>query len=431
MRLLFIIIFLVLAIEYPVYSQDANLVSQKFIEQLSLQDYTSAYLFFDASLKAKLTESQFTSILKSLSGQYGNFSTLNNTRSTVVSDTVLKIESFCSFEKGGLIIQSAWHTKRNKIIGLFFRPDTGSGNYHIPNYAIPKSYIERDISFQKIGRKIMGTLTWPKNQSTSKLVILIAGSGAIDRDVTIGNNKPFKDIALGLASKGIASFRYDKVAYITHQMPKDFQDEYLSDIDYLIQVFSEKDSVSKIILLGHSLGATAAILSSSTNKKISKLIQMASSTRSMDELIIEQSNYLLKQPSLSQPDSIVLLSMRQSAQKVFMRKYDLSTKSQDLPLNMPASYWKSIQAINQKIVIKKLHIPILFLQGQRDYQVPLQDFNNWENHLSREKQVKFILYEKLNHLFFEGEGISTPKEYLTPSNVPAYVISDLTNWIAN
>ena len=41
-------------------------------------------------------------------------------------------------------------------------------------------------------------------------VVLVHGSGPNDRDESIGPNKPFRDLAEGLASRGIAVLRYDK-----------------------------------------------------------------------------------------------------------------------------------------------------------------------------------------------------------------------------
>ena len=38
-------------------------------------------------------------------------------------------------------------------------------------------------------------------------------------------------------------------------------------------------------------------------------------------------------------------------------------------------------------------------------------------------------FTKLNHLFLEGDGKSTPDEYFNRSNVPEYVIDEITKWI--
>ena len=49
--------------------------------------------------------------------------------------------------------------------------------------------------------------------------------------------------------------------------------------------------------------------------------------------------------------------------------------------------------------------------------------------LSGKKSVKFVSYPKLNHLFMEGEGKSSPAEYAKPNHIPEYVIRDLAKWI--
>jgi hypothetical protein len=42
---------------------------------------------------------------------------------------------------------------------------------------------------------------------------------------------------------------------------------------------------------------------------------------------------------------------------------------------------------------------------------------------------QFLSFQKLNHMFLEGEGKSTPEEYAVRSNVPDYVIEEISKWI--
>ena len=72
---------------------------------------------------------------------------------------------------------------------------------------------------------------------------------------------------------------------------------------------------------------------------------------------------------------------------------------------------------------------MLILQGERDYQVTLEDLAGWKTYLSGQSNVEFKTYPKLNHLFLEGEGKSAPAEYLDPGHVPVYVIDDIARWI--
>ena len=59
----------------------------------------------------------------------------------------------------------------------------------------------------------------------------------------------------------------------------------------------------------------------------------------------------------------------------------------------------------------------------------MKDFSLWKSSLGSRKDVQLELYPKLNHLFIEGDGASTPAEYQVPGNVAAQVVSDIATWI--
>jgi fermentation-respiration switch protein FrsA (DUF1100 family) len=80
-------------------------------------------------------------------------------------------------------------------------------------------------------------------------------------------------------------------------------------------------------------------------------------------------------------------------------------------------------------VAKKMKQPILVLQGERDYQVTMTDFNLWKQHLSSNPKNQFISYPNLNHLFMNGAGKSMPSEYDKQGNVEEKVILDIATWI--
>jgi len=74
---------------------------------------------------------------------------------------------------------------------------------------------------------------------------------------------------------------------------------------------------------------------------------------------------------------------------------------------------------------------MLTLPGGRDLQVQVADFDNWKAALGSREDVEFRLYPKLNHFFFEGEGLITPLEYIQKhGSVAPYVIDDIAGWIA-
>ena len=73
-------------------------------------------------------------------------------------------------------------------------------------------------------------------------------------------------------------------------------------------------------------------------------------------------------------------------------------------------------------------VPLLVLQGERDYQVTLDDFAGWKKALAGRKAT-LKSYPELNHLFMDGKGKATPAEYGKAGHVAKAVIDDVAAWI--
>jgi fermentation-respiration switch protein FrsA (DUF1100 family) len=107
----------------------------------------------------------------------------------------------------------------------------------------------------------------------------------------------------------------------------------------------------------------------------------------------------------------------------------LSTPAKKLPFGIGPAYWLECRALNPVITIERLEKPVLILQGSRDYQVDLQNYESLETKLRTKKNVEFHVYNSLNHCFVAGEGPPSPAEYEHPGNVCFEVISDIARWV--
>ena len=105
------------------------------------------------------------------------------------------------------------------------------------------------------------------------------------------------------------------------------------------------------------------------------------------------------------------------------------TPDQDLPLGVSASYWLDLRSYHPDQVALGLKLPMLILQGGRDYQVTGDDLAVWQKTLSGRKDVSFKMYQKLNHNLIEGEGPSSDVEYRKPGHVSVAVVEDIAAWI--
>lgn len=232
---------------------------------------------------------------------------------------------------------------------------------------------------------------------------MVHGSGALDRDETIFRNKPFRDIAEGLAAKGIATLRYDKRTFVYRQPVTTMDDETI--LDALSAIRLARHYSSRVYLLGHSLGAMLApLIAERAEEPLAGVIMMAAPARDLETVVREQFDYLL--PSGASP----------------------AYKEQQIDnLRQRAPHY--LQPQGQTEAARRLSLPMLILQGERDYQVSMQDFQLWKQSLEGKSNVEFHSYPRLNHPFMEGEGKSTPMEYQVEGHVAPYVLDDISSFI--
>ncbi len=161
---------------------------------------------------------------------------------------------------------------------------------------------------------------------------------------------------------------------------------------------------------------------------IAGVIILAGSTRPMEDLMVEQTRYLLAlDGELSSNDQARLAELQAQAKKV--KELTNATSSASI-LSAPASYWLDLRRYNAVATARELRQPLLLLQGGRDYQVTALDFEGWEQGLTGRPDVTFKLLPELNHLFIVGGGKSSPAEYERPGRVAEDVLNDIAHWIA-
>jgi dienelactone hydrolase len=98
---------------------------------------------------------------------------------------------------------------------------------------------------------------------------------------------------------------------------------------------------------------------------------------------------------------------------------------------LPSSYWLDLRNYNPVAAAEALKIPMLILQGQRDFQSPpATNFDKWKAALADRNTVTLKLYPSLNHLFISGTGPSLPQEYEKPGHVDEQVVADIAAWIS-
>ena len=238
--------------------------------------------------------------------------------------------------------------------------------------------------------------------ATPPMVVLVHGSGATDRNETVVANRPFLDLSRQLAEHGISSLRYDKRTFVYPEIVSSMDDETINDAMSAVKL-ARSYTDGPVFLLGHSLGAMLAPIIAS-RIKLEGIIMMAAPARDLTEILDEQLNYLSPTDATTDQKQAVIDQMRYQSPHY-------------------------LQPQHQVEAAQHLSVPMLFLQGGRDYQVLMKDFLLWKKALAGKANVQFVDYPSLNHLFLYGEGKSTPQEYATKGIIPSEVVNDIAQFI--
>lgn len=410
-------------------------ISKNLLEEIRTGKTDLYKAYASEELINAVPAAQITPIWNQLEGQLGK-----------ASDTVIEtdemtqgefVQHFQALEFGSTVL--AFLTVFNaegKISGIAFRPyqlkKTKAQLEERAPYDNPEFYTEQEVIIQSGTYRLPGTLTRPKSGKPEALVLFLTGSGPNDRHSTVGPNRPHQDMAGGLAQKGIASLRFDKRTFVApEQIEKEnleltIDSEVTDDAVAAVAFARSLPDINsnRIFLLGHSLGGMMAPRIAS-KIQLSGIIIMAGNARPLEELLIDQYDTLLQ----GREDKEMLMSqLYEQIQNLNLMDQGKEISEKELPLGQPAHYWKSLRDYDQVATAKRLHIPILILQGEMDYQVTMKDFNIWKEQLPTAISIS---YSELDHLMRPSNGKIGMEAYIDSAFVEEKVIQDIADWIKN
>jgi fermentation-respiration switch protein FrsA (DUF1100 family) len=297
--------------------------------------------------------------------------------------------------------------------------------------------VEREVEFPTDGLMAPATLALPAHiRRRVPVVVMVQGSGVQDRDSTIGPNKIFQQIAIGLAERGIASLRFDRrpkfanSSFIAHP---DLDHEVVIDATSALAYCETLPEIDPrdIYLLGHSLGAELAPdivkrrLAQFPNS-VHGMILMSGIARPLDVATLEQIRALGKAQG-DTPDQIEEIVVAWTA--VFAAAEDPKTPdSQPLGVGnkIPASYWRDWLRRDPIATMATLKTPTLVLRGENDNNVTHEDFETLVKAATTPGSASRE-FPGLNHEYQPGTGDGM--EMLKPAQVAAAPIDTIASWV--
>ena len=410
---------------------DYKAKASSVIGQLAAGQYDRVEAAFDPTLAKELPQAKLSEGWQKQITQAGAFERITATDVREHAGGYRAVAMTCRFarasEDDALVVFNA----NGLIAGLYFGPDPveEAPGWTAPAYARPNSFHEIAVSVSDGVWHLPGKITVPNGKGPFPAAVLIPGSPPLDEDATVGPNKIFKDLAWGLASRGIAVLRYTKR---THQEGAglgggsasfNVNDEVNDDARAAVALLATRSEIDqrRVFLIGHSLGGISAV-QIAANLPVAGVAVMGTPA---PDVVTALSQRFEAMGAAGQPELKTLAKIRNGE----LAPGDIVTLFGQTFL---AEYWLDLRSFSAAAAAAKLNMPLLVMVAGHDAEVPSEDFDSWSNALAGRPNVTVKSYPNLFHLFMPstatGKG-DAPEDWGRPGHVTPEVVNELASWV--
>ena len=329
----------------------------------------------------------------------------------------------------------------DRLLGFQF---TKIEDFQTIDLELPPDVKESDL---RVGEGTMyplpGKLTMPASAGKDNLVpgvILVHGSGPCDMNEAAHAYLPFRDIAYGLAEKGVAVLRYDKRSKVFPS--SDFstvETEVIEDALAAAELLRQQEGIdsSRVYIVGHSIGGMLAPRIDLEGGDFAGLVIVSGSPYTLGEVALHQAEQSIE----AQKDQMTEENLDISQTSYEEQKSALESITPDMPeaeartlsiFGMNGYYLQDIAKHDHLSELKQLAKPTFIMQGETDTQVTMKtDFAAYEKGLAGETWATLKSYPGLNHFYAPGSGdyLKVMEEYAEPALFDAGAIVDIASFI--
>jgi pimeloyl-ACP methyl ester carboxylesterase len=246
---------------------------------------------------------------------------------------------------------------------------------------------EQTITFQSDSLTLSGTFLLPGEETSYPAVLLIPGSGQVDRD----ENSPkiainaMREIAELLAGHGIASLRYDKRG--VGQSPGDYWTtgyyDRITDARAALEWMKTNPHVNhqQIFLLGHSEGCGISAKLGAENKDLAGIILLAGWAQPGQDMLIWQAEKVFA--GMKGINAWLVRKLRIDIRKAQLKQFARIRRSKkdtyrQFHVRINARWLREFLSYNPADDLNNVSIPVLAITGSKDIQVDPADLDRMQ-----------------------------------------------------
>ncbi|NGX37154.1 MAG: Esterase EstD [Chlamydiae bacterium] len=338
----------------------------------------------------------------------------------------------------------------------------------------PFPYKEEEVAYQNPlaeGVTLSGTLTLPKGSGPFPVVLLIAGSGALNRNEEVCGHKIFLVLADHLTRQGIGVLRVDKrgVGKSTGNYEIATSEDFAKDVIAGIEYLKTRKEVNpdQIGLIGHSEGGLVAPMAATKTKDVAFIVLMAGLGVNGEEILLTQGSLIQKADNVPEEHVLLEHELRSDLFKVIKEESNLKIAEKRLRevyakhlASLPQSQRKeagensyekiieetlesSIKRVNTpwfrffltfepSNALQQIKAPLLALNGELDLQVqPAQNLPVISKALEEAGNQDYTIAElpRLNHLFQTCETGALTEYAKIEETISPKALNLISDWI--
>jgi pimeloyl-ACP methyl ester carboxylesterase len=234
---------------------------------------------------------------------------------------------------------------------------------------------DSDVTIPANGFSIAATMTSPPGVGRLRhpTLVLVGGSGPIDREGTVAGIPMLSQLAGALAQQGFLVLRYDKrgVGQSGGRAEAATQKDYTDDLIGIVKWLEERDDVDprRLTVVGHSEGGTVALQAAARERKIRSLVLLATPGTTGSDLLLEQQQRELDRMKLPEAEKAEKIALQKKIHAAVIDGTGWESVPPELRRQADTPWFRSLLLFDPTTVMPRVKQPILIVQGDLDTQV--------------------------------------------------------------